>query len=68
MTLTRKNVKFAWTDKCKRSFKELKKRLTMAPVLILAMSHKPFVVFSEASKYDLGCVLMQVGSVVAYAS
>ena len=33
--LTQKNVKFEWTDKVEDSFQELKKRLTMAPVLAL---------------------------------
>ncbi|XP_035540235.1 uncharacterized protein LOC118344217 [Juglans regia] len=67
-SLTRKNVEFVWSDKCEKSFQELKKRLTTAPVLALPEPHKPFVVFSDASKFGLGCVLMQEGKVVAYAS
>ena len=66
--LTRKNAEFVWSDKCERSFQELKNRLTTAPVLALPEPHKPFVVFSDASKFGLGCVLMQEGRVVAYAS
>ncbi|PKI48738.1 hypothetical protein CRG98_030879 [Punica granatum] len=31
--LTRKSVKFEWTDKCEQSVQELKKRWTTAPVL-----------------------------------
>ena len=31
--LTQKNVKFVWSDACESSFKELKERLTTAPVL-----------------------------------
>jgi len=31
--LTRKDVPFAWTDKCQKAFEELKKRLTDAPIL-----------------------------------
>ena len=42
--------------------------MTTAPVLALPEPHKPFVVFSDASKFGLGCVLMQEGGVVAYAS
>ncbi|XP_041016255.1 uncharacterized protein LOC121258783 [Juglans microcarpa x Juglans regia] len=67
-TLTRKNVEFVWSNKCEKSFQELKKRLTTSPVLALSEPHKPFVVFSDASKFGLGCVLMQEGRVVAYAS
>ncbi|XP_035549700.1 uncharacterized protein K02A2.6-like, partial [Juglans regia] len=40
--LTRKNTEFVWSDKCERSFQELKRRLTMAPVLALPEPHKPF--------------------------
>ena len=66
--MTKKNVKFVWNDKCEASFLELKKRLTTAPVLTLPEPLKPFVVYSDASKAGLGCVLMQEGRVVAYAS
>ncbi|XP_035546655.1 uncharacterized protein LOC118348672 [Juglans regia] len=51
--LTRKNVEFVWSDKCERSFQELKRRLTTAPVLALPEPHKPFVIFSDASKFGL---------------
>ena len=30
--LTRKNVKFEWTDACEQSFQELKKRLVTVPI------------------------------------
>ena len=32
--LTKKDRKFEWTDKCERSFQELKRRLTSAPILV----------------------------------
>ncbi|KAJ4718964.1 Retrotransposon protein, putative, Ty3-gypsy subclass [Melia azedarach] len=66
--LTRKNVKFEWTDDCEQSFQELKKRLTSAPVLTLPSGTEGFVVYSDASRQGLGCVLMQHGKVIAYAS
>ncbi|KAA3488115.1 integrase [Gossypium australe] len=40
----------------------------VAPVLIQPESGKEFVVYSDASYFGLGCVLMQDGKVVAYAS
>ena len=46
----------------------MKKRLTTAPVLTLPDIHKDFVVFCDAFRQGLGCVLMQDGKVVAYAS
>ena len=66
--LTRKGVSFDWNDKCEESFQELKKRLTTAPVLITPMSGEKYTVFCDASRVGLGCVLMQKGRVVTYAS
>jgi hypothetical protein len=66
--LTRKNVPFVWSDKCEASFQELKRRLVTAPVLTLPMESVGYVVYTDASKKGLRCVLMQQGWVVAYAS
>ena len=41
--------------------------MTTAPVLTLPDIHKDFVVFCDASRQGLGCVLMQDRKVVAYA-
>jgi hypothetical protein len=46
----------------------LRKLLTTAPVLGQPDVEKPFDVFCDASKNGLGCVLMQDGRVIAYAS
>ena len=66
--LTRKNEKFVWNEKCEESFQELKKRLVSAPVLALPDDQGNFVIFSDTSQKGLGCVLMQHGKVIAYAS
>jgi hypothetical protein len=66
--LTRKNARFVWTDECKQSFQELKRRLVTAPVLALPMESGNFVVYSDASKKGLGCILMQNDNVIVYAS
>ena len=42
--------------------------LTEAPVLTQPTCGKEYVIFSDASLNGLGCVLMQGGKVVAYAS
>ncbi|WVZ84394.1 hypothetical protein U9M48_031431 [Paspalum notatum var. saurae] len=55
-------------EKGKLHFDELKKRLTTAPVLTLPDLTKSFTVYCDASKEGLGCVLMQEGTVIAYAS
>ena len=46
----------------------MKGRLTSARVLALPNGKDGFVVYSDASKKDLGCVLMQNDRVIAYAS
>ena len=56
------------TDERQIAFDELKKRLTTAPVLTLPDQGKRFTVYCDASKDALGCVLMQEGRVIAYAS
>ena len=66
--LTRKRVKFEWTDRCEGSFQTLKEKLTSAPILTLPEGNDGFEVYSDASRQGLGCVLMQHKRVVAYAS
>jgi hypothetical protein len=55
-------------SRCQPSFEELKKRLTLTPVLVLPDLTKKFDIYCDASCQGLGCVLMQEGQVVCYAS
>ena len=64
----RKGIKFEWTDKCQNSFEQLKGMLVEAPVLTQPTSGKEYTLYSDASCIGLGCMLMQDGKVVAYAS
>ncbi|PKU70170.1 RNA-directed DNA polymerase [Dendrobium catenatum] len=66
--LTRKDIKFEWTDDCEQSFHELKQCLTTAPVLTIPSGTEGFQLFSDASLKGLGCVLMQNKKVIVYAS
>ena len=66
--LLQKNVKYEWSEKCQGSFEKLKAFLTEAPVLTQPTCGKEYVIYSDASLNGLGCVLMQEGKVVAYAS
>ena len=43
-------------------------RLTSAPILIVPERGHRYTVYCDASKDELGCVLMQSGRVVAYGS
>ena len=66
--LLKKGIKFEWTDKCQNSFEQLKGMLVEAPVLTQPTPGKKYTLYSDASGIGLGCVLMQDGKVVAYAS
>ena len=66
--LLKNGVPFVWSGKCEASFQDLKSKLTTTPVLTLPDIRKDFVVYCDASRQGLGCVLMQEGKVVAYAS
>ncbi|KAL4026597.1 hypothetical protein IC575_015033 [Cucumis melo] len=66
--LTRKGAPFVWSKACNDSFQNLKQKLVTAPVLTVPDGSGSFVIYSDASKKGLGCVLMQQGKVVAYAS
>ena len=68
INLTRKVTKYEWTKQCEEVFQELKKRLMITPTLTLRTTDKDFVVYNDASRNGLGCVLMQESRVVAYAS
>jgi hypothetical protein len=63
-----KDKTFEWTPRREASFQELKKRLTTTLVLTMPDMEKPFSIYFDASGQGLGCVLMQDGHVVAYAS
>jgi hypothetical protein len=67
-SLLQKDHKFAWTEECEAAFRTLRELLTAAPVLAQPDIEKSFDVFCDASKNGLGCVLMQDGRVIAYAS
>jgi hypothetical protein len=66
--LLKKDKKFKWTPTCEASFQELKKRLMTAPILVMPDMEKPFSIYCDASGQGLGCVLIEDGHVVAYAS
>ena len=56
--LTRKGVKFEWEDLCEKAFQELKRRLTIASILIVSEQGQRYTVYCDASWDGLGCVLM----------
>ncbi|GJU45134.1 putative reverse transcriptase domain-containing protein [Tanacetum coccineum] len=66
--LTQKCKTFDWGEEQKLAFQTLKDKLCNAPVLALPDGPKDFVVYCDVSGLGLGCVLMQRGKVIAYAS
>ena len=66
--LTRKEVKFEWNDSSEKAFQGLKMRLPSAPILIVPERGQRYTMYCDASKDELGCVLMQSGRVMTYGS
>ncbi|GJV35414.1 putative reverse transcriptase domain-containing protein [Tanacetum coccineum] len=59
---------YDWGEEQENAFQTFKDKLCNAPVLALLDSPEDFVVYCDASGLGLGCVLMQRGKVIAYAS
>lgn len=57
--LTKKDVKFGWTEDCQKSFELLKEKLISAPVLRRPDFEKPFILTTDGSYSGLGAVLSQ---------
>ena len=57
-----------WTELENTAFKELKRAMTVAPVLALPDYSQEFVVETDASGNGIGAVLMQQGHPIAYIS
>ncbi|GKB36865.1 putative reverse transcriptase domain-containing protein [Tanacetum coccineum] len=66
--LTQKYKTFDWGEEKELAFQTLKDKLCNAPVLALPDGPEYFAVYCDASELGLGCVLMQRGKVIAYAS
>jgi hypothetical protein len=67
-SLLKNDTKFNWSPRCNKAFEQLKVLLTTAQVLAQPDIEKPFDVYCDTSGSGLGCVLMQEGRVIAYAS
>ena len=60
-------VNFQWSDYCEKIFAELKTRLTTTLVLTLLEGLDGYVIYCDASRVGLGCVLMRRDKVIVYA-
>ena len=61
-------VNFQGLDDCEKSFAELKTRLNTNHVLTLLEGSDGYVIYCDASRVGLSCVLMQRDKVIVYAS
>ncbi len=70
--LTKKEVKFVWTQTCQKAFEILKEKLITAPILTQFDDRLSVILYTDASNYGLGALLCQIQNgverVIAYAS
>ena len=66
--LMKKTTPFVWQPEHTKAFQNLKHIITEAPVLAYYDPEKNNVIQSDASQRGIGCVLMQDGQPVCYAS
>ena len=70
--LTKKNVRFEWSEECQAAFDELKRCLTAAPVVSLPRDEGDYILDTDASGWSMGAVLSQVQDgherVISYGS
>ncbi|GJV51946.1 putative reverse transcriptase domain-containing protein [Tanacetum coccineum] len=66
--LTKKNSPFEWGEEQEEAFVTLRRKLCETPILVLPDGTEDMIVYCDASYVGLGCVLMQRGKVIAYAS
>ncbi|XP_070032489.1 uncharacterized protein [Nicotiana tomentosiformis] len=66
--LTQKGAQFHCFDDYEMSFQKLKTTLTTAPVLVLPSGSGMYTMYCNASRVGLGCIVMQEGRFIAYAS
>lgn len=70
--LTKKEVKWEWTDKCQAAFEELKYPLCTAPILAYPKPDLKYILDTDANDVGVSAVLSQVQEgherVIAYGS
>ena len=66
--LTRNDTIWCWSEEHTRIVNNLKNILTSSPILSYYDENKPLLIQSDACKDGLGCVLLQNGKPIAFAS
>ena len=63
-----KKAKIAWNDECELAFKQMKALLAEDVLLAYPDYNLPFDIYTDASDYQLGAVIMQNGRPIAFYS
>ena len=67
-SLTQKSVNFEWSEARDRSFQILNDKINSDPVFTLLKGTKGFILYCDASREGLLCLLTKHGKAIAYAS
>ena len=67
-TLAGKNAKWEWTEEHQVAFDKIKHIISREVLLAYPDFSKPFEIYTDASKYQLGAVVSQDGKPIAYYS
>ena len=59
---------FAWTDECDRAFDEMKAVMAADAMNAFPNHELPFEIYTDASDYQMGAVILQNGKPIAYWS
>ena len=66
--LSKKKSKWDWTEECEKSFQEMKEVMSEETLLAFPDFNKTFHIYTDASDYQLGGVIMQEGKPLAFYS
>ena len=66
--LTSKDVPWKWGEEQQQAFEEIKRVVSRETLLAFPQFDKPFHVYTDASKHQLGAVIMQEGKPLAFYS
>ena len=67
-TLAGNKSKWEWTEVHQQAFNEIKRIVAREVLLSFTNFNKPFEIYTDASKYQLGAVITQKGKPIAYYS